>query len=397
MLQSPNWNLRDLTSLNSPTASSKQLPDLTRHLRHLPDVEAMTLHQGISHAHRRNPQQQQQIKESKKELKDNLRTDWDYPPLPAFQTPVRRSGGVGDDVDEVEERVAGFKFHTPANYRTSVVENAAEAPALYFEPVAWREREYSSESSEETESVATASSGGSKKSNYKFEGPDSVGAQLQDRKLARKRKRKHLLEEETACNDGLAHWLTRRDAWCAAHTPQQVQMFESREREPTASVSASASASATTTPRTSTSSTSSTSAVLSSPSTTPEIPVQSVIGTRPPAPPSEILIPVAPTLFANHPIRKKIKPDVYPEIYSKIILQSRTPSVPINLSVLMKALIQGWKDDGEWPPKQGPIEKSIGRKKSSGHESSLKSSVKAVAKVLRITGGESSHSSREKG
>jgi hypothetical protein len=263
----------------------------------------------------------------------------------------------------------------------------------------WREREYSSEESADEGSVVTASSGGSKKSSYRFEGPDSVGAQIQDRKGARKRKKQVDLDEEVKWNDGLAHWLARRDAWSGAHTSPQVELLESGKQDEAASTSASVSANST--PRTSTSTASSShySAVVSSPSTTPELDSeQSVIDTRPPAPPSEILVPLAPTLLANHPIRRRITPDIYPEIYAKIILQSRSPSVPINLSVLTKALVQGWKDDGEWPPKPGPVEKSIGRKKSSGHESALKSGVKAVGRVLRITGGESTvGGAKEKG
>ena len=72
----------------------------------------------------------------------------------------------------------------------------------------------------------------------------------------------------------------------------------------------------------------------------------------------------------------------------KIILQSRTPSVPLNLLTLIHALVQGWKDDGEWPPRGGPLEKSIGRKKATGaHEGgSLSKGVKAVGRVLRLTG-----------
>lgn len=75
---------------------------------------------------------------------------------------------------------------------------------------------------------------------------------------------------------------------------------------------------------------------------------------------------------------------MYPEIYNKIILQSRTPSIPINLLTLINALVQGWKDDGEWPPKPGPLEKSFTRKK--GGDGSLRSGVKAVGRVLRLTG-----------
>ncbi|KAI9666951.1 MAG: hypothetical protein M1831_001456 [Alyxoria varia] len=40
---------------------------------------------------------------------------------------------------------------------------------------------------------------------------------------------------------------------------------------------------------------------------------------------------------------------LHTSIYSKVILQSLTPSVPINLQVLVSALVSGWKRDGEWP------------------------------------------------
>ena len=65
--------------------------------------------------------------------------------------------------------------------------------------------------------------------------------------------------------------------------------------------------------------------------------------------------------------------------------------------------MQGWKEDGEWPPKNAPPEKSIARKKQGSGESSLKSGVKAMGRVLslRITGagsggGESGSGSKEK-
>ena len=342
----------------------------------------MTLNLGLSPAHRRNAEQQQEIREARKLLKERIKGDWEYPPLPAFQQPVRRLQ-TEDEVD-VEERIAGFKFHNPSNHdRDALVKDSG----LDFDPVEWREREYSSDESSETESVTTASSNGSKKSTFKFDGPDTVGVQISDRKTARKRKRQKALDEEVTWNEGLAHWLSRRDAWSGAHTSQQVQLLENSRAEQGDSTSASANS----TPRTSTSSTNSqTSAALSTPSTTPElVPEQTIINTRPPAPPSELLVPLAPPILINHPIRRRISPEMYPEIYAKIILQSRTPSVPINLLLLTDALVQGWKDDGEWPPKQAPVEKSIGRKKNSGHESSLKSGVRAVGRVLRITGGES--------
>lgn len=359
----------------------------------------MTLHLGLPHAHHRSTEQQHEIRDARRMLKERVRNDWNYPPLPAYQTPTRSKGLEAN----AEPRIAGFKFHaTSHNERETLVTD------LDFEPTEWRERDYSSEEDDENQSESevrsseakklSTSNGSHKKGLFRFEGPDSVGNQIEERKMLKKRKRQQALDEEVEWNDGLAHWLARRDAWCAARTSAQVQMYESKRQVAAESTAAMSSTSAS--PRTSTSTASSTpvSAAASSPSTTPDIaPSPATLPTQPSAPPSDILIPLAPTMLPNHPIRKRISPDLYPEIYSKIIISGRTPSVPINLFVFTRALVQGWKDEGEWPPKQQPVERSIGRKKGSHGESSLKSGVKAVGRVLRITGSVSGEVGKEKG
>ena len=66
----------------------------------------------------------------------------------------------------------------------------------------------------------------------------------------------------------------------------------------------------------------------------------------------EPLIPVAPPFIpASNPIRATINPNIYPSIYSKVVVQGMTPIVPVNLADLTKAMVQGWKADGQWPPK----------------------------------------------
>lgn len=63
-------------------------------------------------------------------------------------------------------------------------------------------------------------------------------------------------------------------------------------------------------------------------------------------------IPVAPSLIStSNPIRAAITPTMYPSIYSKVVVQGLTPTVPINLADVTKAMVQGWKSDGQWPPK----------------------------------------------
>ncbi|KAJ5317049.1 hypothetical protein N7508_001557 [Penicillium antarcticum] len=66
----------------------------------------------------------------------------------------------------------------------------------------------------------------------------------------------------------------------------------------------------------------------------------------------EPLLPVAPPFISDdNPVRATINPAIYPSIYTKVVVQGMTPTVPVNLAHLTKAMVQGWKSDGQWPPK----------------------------------------------
>jgi hypothetical protein len=329
----------------------------------------MTLLHGL-HSHR-STEQQTEIREARRMLQGRVRTDWDYPVLPKWQETSKPRQQNEDS------KVAGFKFHVP---------RADE----HFEPLEWRERDYASSDadSEEDDNEIAAVKAGSERNIFsgmhKSKDIVSIAEDISNRRLARKRKRKELLEEEMLWNDGLSHWTARRDAWCVAKTAEQVRALESKQGEESKADPASPSASVDSTPRTSTSSASAQAASTSTSATAPDA-ITSIAG-MPVMPPSRMLVPVMAKILPHHPIRKKISPSMYPEIYNKIIVQARTPSVPINLSVMIWALVQGWIDDGEWPPKPGPIEKSLTKKKGHG---SVKDGVKSFAKILRITSGDS--------
>ncbi|KAJ5105796.1 hypothetical protein NUU61_003143 [Penicillium alfredii] len=66
----------------------------------------------------------------------------------------------------------------------------------------------------------------------------------------------------------------------------------------------------------------------------------------------EPLLPVAPSFISpTNPIRSTINPSIYPSIYTKVVVQGMTPTIPVNLADLTKSMVQGWKTDGQWPPK----------------------------------------------
>jgi hypothetical protein len=458
----------------------------------------MTIHLNIAGTHGRNHEQQAEVREAKRILKEKIRNDWEYGPLPQHQSSgIRKTADrpttASTLVQDVREQIAGFRFHTTT---TSVggdgdaPHSATNALGLLFDPAEWRERDYSSMSDGSDEEEVTAdvmilesfrlsqkaqlqqsqNRKGMAGKAFRFDAPDSVGAEVAARRQAQKRKRQTRLAEEAEWNDGLAHWLRRRDDWCGARDADDVLALKKANSSdadaarPATSASTSVVASDDSTPRTSLSSTpgsastpdsglsdvppstttkstptltpvlttddstindvASTSAVSSEqPIETSSLPIQSSSPSHPPRqagrpPPiskdTSLLVPLAPPLLpTTHPIRARITPASYPEIYSKIILQSRTPSVPINLRTLLAALVAGWKADDEWPPKPSAtalLEKSIGRKKASapsgstsrtqrkdGEGEGLRHGVKAaVGRVLRLgalSSSSTSHSS----
>ncbi|KAK0786963.1 hypothetical protein LTR02_003029 [Friedmanniomyces endolithicus] len=337
--------------------------------------------------HQKTAEQQKELREARRLLKERIRDDWEYPPLPAHQRTPRGPRPARRRSDE-EARVAGFRFHAPGpdGKRTDI--------GIDAEPVEWRVRRYSSESESATESAKPRSRSSSRHSEYRFDGPDDVGAQIRDKRSARRRRRQKALRDELDWNDGLQHWTRQRDLWAGARSSHRLDQHHQDlwPHEQGMETSLGHAASPESTPRTSTSSTT---AEVSSAASTPDV----APTTSPQLPSTEtvddsdrdLLIPVCSPILPDHPIRKRISPSMYPEIYSKIILQARTPSVPINLQNLISALIEGWKADGEWPPRSTPLEPTIGRPKvrsgsGAGGEGSLKSGVKAVARVLRLTG-----------
>jgi hypothetical protein len=237
-------------------------------------------------------------------------------------------------------------------------------------------------------------------------------------------------EDEMRWNVGLRTWVERRDAWTAArskeevwatHPPGETKGMSGRaEREGTATADLAA--------RTGTSlaiaekegepqqaqaqadqardegARESTETGLTVPGPESE-PSPSHEASLSPSPPpranSEVrdpLIPVAPSFIpVSNPVRASITPAMYPSIYSKVVVQALTPTVPINLADVVKAMVQGWKSDGQWPPKPTSIvlpDDSIVHKNGgaagdaqASHESKRRSSVVgAVKKVFHFSG-----------
>ncbi|KAF4224424.1 hypothetical protein CNMCM8980_009830 [Aspergillus fumigatiaffinis] len=285
----------------------------------------------------------------------------------------------------------------------------------------WRLREYDSSGSELEPQDEPDSPGG-------LDGDSSGSSRVVTARERRRKRRRQLEEDEMRWNMGLRTWVERRDAWTGARSKDEVLATEDRERGPavhtpgeTQAMGAERDGTADLVARTGSSlaiaekegelqqaqadqavdepakeSTETGLAVPGSESSHDE-------SVSPPPPPSagevrDPLIPVAPSFIpVSNPVRASITPAMYPSIYSKVVVQALTPTVPINLADVVKAMVQGWKSDGQWPPKPTSIvlpDDSIVHKNGSAtgdaqgsHESKRRSSVVgAVKKVFHFSG-----------
>lgn len=323
-------------------------------------------------SHGRESQQQQEAHDLGKVFKDKTRSDWNFAPLLPYRA---LNSGVTSKQKTASELAGGFKPHG------EIAEHLVDQITPGIED--WLEREFASSDSDtdagDTDgSLASerlrATSKRNRAHSFLFDNPHSVKEEMAERKTLRRLKRQHMQAEEMDWNEGLQHFISRRDAWTGARSKTEVKLIKTAQAVTIAEQSDSLSPS----PRSSTSAATDTTEV-SRPSTAMTSPDPASIPTLHPLPP-EMLIPRMSKVLGAHPIRRKIGPGMYSEIYSKIILQSRTPSVPINLLDLIRALVSGWKADGEWPPRPSVAEPSVGRRRTG-----LREGVKAAARVLKIS------------
>ncbi|KKY24287.1 putative mitochondrial aaa atpase [Phaeomoniella chlamydospora] len=224
---------------------------------------------------------------------------------------------------------------------------------------------------------------------YKYQSPDEIAAAL----AQKKRKRKRLLQEEMEYNEGLRVFHERRNAWTGAVSRKPKQKSKAAPTEGSKSISQSNSlnfdfdfeGSSRGSRAASPASASRASSPDSAASTEQH---QSAQFSREPSPSPTIdidpLIPIAPALLPRtNPVRAAITPSMYPTIYSKVVIQSLTPSVPIPLPDITNAIIQGWKDEGNWPPKSTVLVSEF----KSGTTSSATTAAAAAKDKERREGG----------
>ena len=217
--------------------------------------------------------------------------------------------------------------------------------ACTFTETAWRERE--SDSSPCPSPIPGFPALRPPSDPYKFDNPDS----LLDVNATRKRKRQYALQEEMEYNEGLCIYQRRRDAWTGAmpvpETPPDSG-FESEFSDFVPAVSGSDDSDLSS--LSTTNSYLSTACIVGSTQPQPHIARTTDQYLVPLSPPMMVPLP-PPILPPSNPIRAAISPSTYPSIYNKIVVQGLSPTIPVNLKDVIGAIVDGWKRDGDWPPK----------------------------------------------
>ena len=206
---------------------------------------------------------------------------------------------------------------------------------------------------------------------YQYENPNAVTAPAGATQSteSKKRKRQQLLMEEMGWNEGLRLFMERRNAWSGARDRQPDPVTTTRsETTNSGRCGGNAFGERNVSSRRH--------AIYASPDAMKSFRAEPYERTAtslsyqplPDLSPSVTLVPLAPTILPpKNAVRACITPATYPSIYSKIVIQGLTPTVPINLHDVVGALVKGWKDNDEWPPKTD-AEKAVKVEGSGGLE-----------------------------
>ncbi|KAL1954455.1 hypothetical protein VTO42DRAFT_1179 [Malbranchea cinnamomea] len=266
----------------------------------------------------RDAQQQAAAKAARRHLLEIVRSDWSY---------------------------------DPSSSASAAQSSAASRPDLDSDVIEWRPREQEDTSCSEQEGERGRSSPRAARDPYRFENPDAVAQSI----IERRNRRLKRLQEEMQWNEGLKIWMARRDAWTGAK-PSRAQRSTATTLEPVSTSGDVATISnederAETAERGSQDlTTEGRGAASQRPLENSDTQPSSVVEV-----PEETLIPVVqPNSLHGDNARAPITPNAYSTIYSRLILQSNAPTVPLNLKHVTRALVHGWKQNGEWPPKPTP-------------------------------------------
>ncbi|KAF4508316.1 hypothetical protein G6O67_004715 [Ophiocordyceps sinensis] len=332
----------------------------------------------------------------KRYLSDKVRSDWEFhwPPQPQGTVTPGKAGqtvqGPGPGEDEAQyarlqvqdetrdddgyQVDEGSELEQPPSEEDEMDDQEDDAESVYSvvseDHVHYRPRVESTSDVSEDETSAPSSLG-------PLNSIEAMRLVTQKRSLDRRARHRRNLRDEMACNDGLACFEARRNAWTGAKTvrvrskpptpalasprsPRRFFFRHSMSGSPPTSI-----------PSTMAQAADAAGAVSDASSLAKDNDKElktlktqdSEVSDSPPPPesyPVETLVPVGqPLLPPNNSLRASITPAVYVSLYDKVVINNLQPACPVNLSDMLRSCIAGWKRDGEWPPRAAVVDSTL--------------------------------------
>ncbi|KAK3063503.1 hypothetical protein LTS18_015001 [Coniosporium uncinatum] len=317
------------------------------------------------------PENQEAAREVRRRLADVVRNDWDWPLPSDYSAADGFVGLVSGPAESYRERYYGTSDSASASSSSSEEEGrngGGYAPRVRRSGTTRGAEDMFTFGAGSASSIVGAGVG-KREGGYKFESPETVGGKVDAKQARKKRKRLRTLEEEIGWNEGVECFVRRRNVWTGAvsradASTSQLKGQAAALRDGDDGEAADAAASQEKDEEKQQAVDLDTASSLS---------VSKTSDSAPTLPLLDPLLPVSlPLIPENNALRANITTRSYPDIYDKCVLQTRTPSVPINLRDMTRALVQGWKESGEWPPRMTGPEPSITKRsrKAGGGASS---------------------------
>ncbi len=272
---------------------------------------------------------------------------------------------LSDSEDEAITSPVSSPPRTAAGFTTSYIPNKAptspsERRSSFLRRLSSVSKQQPQPASVESPTIlgTTASTSANIPANadpFHFENPDSVGEVLTHKTERRRLRRQKRFIEELRENPGLRTFTARRDRWTGARVVRRpVFSSQVKEKEESQAQPTNGERKQDGSKENGQKSHEHDDGNQAESESDPEDYDNIIL---------ETLIPIAPPLLPpSTPMRKNVTRRAQTAIYDKVILQSQTPFCPINLQTVVSSCVEGWKRDGEWPPRGTEPEAMLSRR-----------------------------------
>jgi hypothetical protein len=323
-------------------------PNVSHRRRQYANTSALTDYEADLTGKDRAKQKEAVRKFLMEKVRDDWKWDWPRPEPKLDPQPLPKIEPKVEPQEEPKEEPEVSSLSSPLH--PVDIQRSKRDPVEDEYEERWKERdEWISNGSDSGEDTVAATRAKklqpvTNESPFRFETPDALGEAIKNSQSQRKRRRKKRIAEEMAENDGVRCFIERRDAWTGARRvrhsrPAQLSPAPVEQLQKSRSHSSEDGSSST--------------------AMDPETEADGEEYWE-----DDTEIPVVPPLIPpENAMRASITPTAYNTIYDKVILQNLSPSCPINLKDITRSCVQGWKRDGEWPPKSSVPDTLAGRRR----------------------------------